>query len=324
MSAPWRMRYRFRLAKPFSHAGEVIDLELGGRPATLKARKGGQLQQATDVVLLSGGFETEAEARAFGERVRHALLTASVFAQLGIDVGDDKPTTSTSALVKKQVLEQKGVALLDDVHGLMVYSEEPKPSILAIEGAGTVTISPEKFLSGLKASFGGASHVPEDLEIPVELYCASCMETSQMARLILAVSAIEAMIGDESRAPLRPAVELALLDAAYETVKRAKASEKSRNAVLSTISNLRRLGVRRAGQKLVEARLPGEGTTFVKVYDDRGKIAHKHRRADRAKAAQSAHKATFLAGALIAALLRSTDVADPPGSGEKPGASPPG
>jgi hypothetical protein len=298
------MRYRFRLAGPLSYGGETLDLELGGRPATLKARKGGPLLKTRDVVLLSGGFETEAAARAFGQRVRHALLTTSVAAQLGIDVGDDRPTTNIASHVKERVLEQCGAALLDDVHGLMVYHEEPTPRI-QVGATVTVTItSPlEKFLSALKTSFDGAAKLPANLESAIELYCASRMETSQIARLILALSAIEAMVGEELR--LRPAVELELLERALEAVRQAKSSRNSRNAVLGAIGKLRKLGDRRAGQNLVEAYLPGEGTTFVEVNKHRGKMAHKHGRADRAKAAQSAHAASQLAARLIAPILQN-------------------
>ena len=105
--------------------GDTLELSLGGRCVALKARICGSLQDTQDYVLIAGGFQGEAEARTFGARIRHALLSASASARIGVDIGEDKPTSATAAHVKAHVLQQAGVALLDDVHGLMVYPEDP-------------------------------------------------------------------------------------------------------------------------------------------------------------------------------------------------------
>jgi hypothetical protein len=303
MSVTWCMRYRFRLAKQLSAEGEAIELQLGGRPVTLKSRMGGLLRDARFLVLLTKGFETDTEARAFGDRVRHALLTAAVRAKIGVDLGEDTPTSRAAPLVKKRALEEQGVALLDDVHGLMVYPDSPAPHVLSVEGKGTVLASPSPFLSALAEAFDDGVILPEELEIPVELYCASCMEPSPIAQLIVAVAAIEALVGER---PPRPEVELELVDRAGKAVKQAKASKSSRDAVLGSLGNLRKVGIRRAGQELVDLHLPGEGAGFIEVYDYRGRIAHRHERPDRASAAAMAHKAQRLASELIAKLTPTT------------------
>ena len=52
-------------------------------------------------MLLAKGFETDTEARAFSDRVRHALLTASVRAGIGVDLGEDTPTSRGESSRKK-------------------------------------------------------------------------------------------------------------------------------------------------------------------------------------------------------------------------------
>jgi hypothetical protein len=74
MSTTWRMCYRFRLAKPLSAQDEAPEFQLGQRPVTLKSRTGGPLRDARYLVCLGKDFESEAGARAFGGRLRHALL----------------------------------------------------------------------------------------------------------------------------------------------------------------------------------------------------------------------------------------------------------
>ena len=176
--------------------------------------------------------------------------------------------------------------------------------------------------------------LPKELEIPVELYCASCMKLSPIAQLILAVSAIEAIVGDP---PDRPKVELELVAVAIEAVKQAKRagaegragqvqrrgadqvgperdhhgdgadhgeySKSSRDAVLQSLGNLLKVGRRSAGRQLVDAHLPGEGAAFIEVYRYRGQIAHMHDRANRATAAAIVPKAQRLASELIAKLM---------------------
>lgn len=302
MSATWSMRYRFRLATRLSAEADTIDLQLGDRPVALRARTGGPLRDARYLVLLAKGFDTEARARTFGDRVRHALLNASVVTKIGVDVGEDKATSRAAPRVKDAILEKHGVSLLDNVHGLMLYPDTPTPRVLSAEGTGTVHVSPDTFLGALAQAFDDEVAVPKELEVPIELYCASCMEPSPVAQLILAVSAIEAVLGDESERPSRPSVELELLALARQTVEQAKADRNSRNAVLGSLDKLGKAGVRRAGRKFVNTHLPGEGATCIEVYDYRGRIAHRHKRPDRAQAAAMAHTAQRLASELIASL----------------------
>ena len=300
MSTTWRMRYRFRLAKPLSAQDEVLTFHLGQRPVTLKSRTGSPLRDARYLVCLAEEFESEAEARAFGGRLRHALLRTSVHTRNGVDLGEDRATSVFGSSVKGRVLEEHGAALLDDVHGLMVYPDTPMPHVASLEGTGSVLFSPELFLGTLASAFDQGGVVPEELEVPVELYCASCMEPSPIGQLILAVSAIEAMVGD---LPSRPDPELALLEQARQAVEQAGADRETRQRVLSTLGGLGTVGVRRAGREFVERHLRGQGAAFLEVYDYRGRVAHRHGRPDRARAASMAHRAQGLAAELIATLL---------------------
>ena len=59
MSTTWRMRYRFRLAKPLSAQDEALDFQLGQRPATVKSRAGGPLGDARYRVCLAEDFESD-------------------------------------------------------------------------------------------------------------------------------------------------------------------------------------------------------------------------------------------------------------------------
>ena len=214
------MRYRFRLAKPLSAQDEFLDFQLGKRPFSLKSRTGGPLRDARYLVCLAEDFESEAEARAFGGRLGHALLRTSVHTRNGVDLGEDRATSVFGSSVKSRVLQEQDAALLDDVHGLMIYPDTPTPHVASFEGTGSVLFSPELFLGTLAAAFDEGGVVPEELEVPVELYCASCMEPSPVGQLILAVSAIEAMVGDP---PSRPDPELALLERARQAVEQAGA-----------------------------------------------------------------------------------------------------
>ena len=122
-----------------------------------------------------------------------------------------------------------------------------------------------------------------------------------MARLILAVSAIETISGR----PQRPLGELRLLEIARSAIEQTSALPEERESVLNAFSLLQAQSIRRASRQLVEHHLPGEGAAFIQVYDYRGRIAHSHSRRDRAELPAMATQAHLLAGKLIAKLLWS-------------------
>jgi hypothetical protein len=298
-SVTWRVRYRFRLSTKMNADGEVLEFELDSRRVTLKARLGEPLAEADQFILLAGGFASEADARAFGMRLKHALLAAAAVSGVGVDLGDDKPTSKMSDAYKKALSQQHNVAMYDDVHGVMTYPEHPEPCVLSVSGKGIARIPPEHFITPLTDSFARGLRVPDDLDLAIDLYCASSMEQSPIARLLLALASIEEIAGR----PPRPPKELELLSLARQAVEQASTEQSSRDIVIEALNHLQRVSIGRACRDLINCNLPDEAEEFREASRFRGKIAHSHQRADRKQAARHAGQAQRVARKLIKKMI---------------------
>lgn len=238
----WTMRYRFLLSHSLTHDDDRIEFLLENQPIILGSKiPGTKLKKTTEFVVLAKGFASEKAALQFGERVRNALKLTSLFMGIGIDIGKDKATSGFAKSLKDAILQKEGIAWHDDIHGLSVYSEYPPPAIPTFSAMGSVSFSPQKFVTDFERAFAFAHciTVPEELELPINLYCASGMEKSHIGKLILALSAIEFI----AARPARPEEEAKLLTTMHEVLEASEVSNDAKNNIRDALRNMERIGL---------------------------------------------------------------------------------
>jgi hypothetical protein len=300
MKPKWTMRFRFLSSHTIMQDDQQIGFSVEKIPVILAAKSSGvKLKDTNDFLILAKGLNSEEEALKLGSKVRNALKMTAVFSGVGIDVGKDKPTSSFSKTVKDEALKSSGVAMYDDVHGLSVYPEDPPPGIMAVNAKGSVGFSSEKFIASFEKAFSSDFSIPDELELAADLYCASCMERSSLAKLILALSAIEYI----AEQPERPEGEIRLLNMAYDMVKNSDASRESKESVMAAFDNIRRISKGRAGRNLIKKLLPDDFDEFCALSDYRGRVAHPSKAEDRAELPDMAFRAQRLTGRLIEKII---------------------
>lgn len=292
MKAAWCMRYRFRLAYPFACPSEEVPLTLMGRPAALRSHKHVPLGDTTDVVLRCPGFESEETAATFGEKVPLCISRAALQAGIGVDISSDYAT---------HVLHINDKDVIDDKPGLIVFREGE--SILISGGTVNVTVKPslEGFIEKLA---GDVDAYPKNIDTAIELYCSAQMELSNAAKLILALSAIESLVGEEDRRN----AELKLLEAAKRAVNNEDADSKSKESILSIIGQQKKRGFRTMGIEQVKKRLPDAHAAFIQIYNARNAIGHYRRSSEREQAVRLAPQAITLARRMIFSYLEDYEV----------------
>src|SRR5215208_4325949 len=127
----YHFRFRFLLPHDCALGSEEQSLNLyaptGRGPYVLEAASGPFLKEAQWLRIKDAGegFGTEDEAAEAGRHVKNAVMWWSAKGRVGVDVGVDP----TNAVVTRTGIDQfrdKGIRLLNEVHGLQVYEEDPE------------------------------------------------------------------------------------------------------------------------------------------------------------------------------------------------------
>lgn len=297
-NSKWNMRYRFFASHGITNAATQMEFQLDNKTLVLGAtEKGLPLTKARDMSIIARNFESKASALEFGQHLGRSLKAAAVFAGIGVDIGKGNATFSVSKAIKDEIFKNTGLAFYDNVHGLLVYPEYPSARISQMKATGHVSMKPEQFISGIERAFSLNVTVSENLAIPIDLYCASCMENSHVAKLILALNAIE-YIAEPSD---RPKEELTLIDLACEAIDNASAGDGAKTQVKSLLK--KQVSIGQACRNLIEKYLPDSLAEFKVLSAYRGRIAHPSSGEKRLELPDMAGKAQRLAGKLIERII---------------------
>lgn len=293
------MRYRFLTSHSIESDDEQHEFTIGEIPIVLKTRESNvKLKDTKDYLMLSSGINSEKKALELGVYIKKILRLAPVFANIGINVGNDKSTSAWSDEVKKSILQKTGKQLHDNVHGLSVYPEFPPPSFLNFKGDLSVSTPLSDFMKGvLEATL--EDFISDDMEIPIDLYNACKMETSSAAKFILALNVIEKL----SEQTERPNKELDTLNECMNCIDKMEGDDSSKNSIRNILGNSKRISVGHACRNLISCYLPEHLDEFKTLSIFRGKIAHPSKINERGELPDMAHRAEKLAGEIIKKII---------------------
>ena len=191
-------RLRFRVSKRLEIPASKQDVEFGPYKVILSAKNKDQpIRESEWLVLQVKALSTEEEARKVGEKLKIAVALSSARARLGVDVGNDKPTSMFGDVVVQTICDEFRVAIRANVHGLDVYSEDSPVLIPNINIDASVSANPESFLNGTWRFFNEEWAITPQLQEAVILLNAALVNPEPLAQMVLAVSAVEMMGQDE-------------------------------------------------------------------------------------------------------------------------------
>ena len=153
---------------------KVLTTSIDGKSVTIKSRVGGELSQTEWIVFEAREFTTKAAALDFGEQLRTNVQLAGACSHLGVDTGQD-PTLREYA--------PSGISLTAG------------PAY--VEAVATPVLPPENFLSALKTFSQQSPLEDPTLLVSVRLLNLAFIHPDWIARVVLAIAAVEAMAKDE-------------------------------------------------------------------------------------------------------------------------------
>lgn len=147
------------------------------------------------------------------------------------------------------------------------------------EGFATVTryMYVSDFVDKLETGFARYSHVPDRLLLSMELFASSMLEVSSRSKLVILVSALEALATQEN-------LEQELGDMVATLIKVVEESafddESLKSSICGQVLNLKRESARRAIRRLLlENGMTLDDVSFVEeAYGARSKIVHEGKR----------------------------------------------
>lgn len=309
-----RYRVRLRVAPRIGLTTSETTLTFShrGRPVSLKSQTPQQpLSEAKWWIFGARGFRSETEAREFGEEMRSAVQIAALCTHVGVDAGQDQPTSWMSeAFARATGAIEPHQSLVANVHGLTVLPDDDNIRFPIVEATGTTSMSHEQFglafSQALEALPSDGYLVPEG----VRLLNLALMCSQPLAKLIVALSSVEALAHGEEWSEDQKLIVRELAEGARGAVA---GTEKEREEIASAlVGSLRRFSVRQGVRRVLERHGLGQLLKeWDAVYNLRSAIVHGATRLPEHEITEVANRALRLCGRIIMAGLERDGVKPP-------------
>lgn len=297
----YRVRLRFYITKPLDSDLPKLEFRFGSYPASLSSMKnesGQALRDSRRVVLNIREIENEEMARKIGGRAKDTLELISFISRIGVDTGDDKPTSHVSAELKA-ALEQGGkFKVRMDVHGVDVFEDSSDVQVFSAFGEGVVQVSSNFFLQQLDFCFNASENLANSTRDILRQFNAALRAMDPIAQALLAIACVE---GIGQRHKWNRAQRELLVDAAAYIERQLPAEDSESLEVAEAIrSHVHRISLRRGVQKLFsEHGLSHLLDHWDRVYSERSNIVHGLQVSSGRNSAEWAAEAVSLCGHLL-------------------------
>ena len=327
---PYCLWLKFRVGKALATEEVTLTASLAGREVTIKSERESQpLSEASWLLIECCGFETEDDARSFGEDLRRAVHLAGLCARVGVDAGD-LGEDRTVSWINPEVLRRIGVLDPDgrvgpDIHGILVLPDDGKTRFVRGGRAeGTVRSNADDFVRALEEAFPepevSAAERPA-IRRAVRVLNLAEMNTDPIAKVVLAISTIEGLATDPDWTELQKEM---ITDAA-DWLERAQGGEEGTGQVIEAIRRIRQSSIRQRIRTMLDANdLSLVWEDWDALYSKRSRLFHGHgghdgeQRGDHLMESELhavAQEAMTLCGRMVLSLAKRNGVAIPSRAG---------
>lgn len=302
----YRVRLRVRIAKAFTTEASSLDAEIAGKSVSIISQnKGEPLSNAKWIILSARAFSTEEAAKRFGTHLSSMVQLAALASRLGVDVGENKPTSWVNEnFARSMGLIKEHERISPNIHGLTILPDDDHTRIPVVNAEGTVTADPKQFTTAL-SELGEVKDFSLGLtERGVRLLNFAILTSEPLAQMVLAISAVEELGQNErwSEAQKTLIEQLAVMvDASVDL------PENQRTEVAKSIrTGLFRLSLRQGVMRLFEhlglEHLRGE---WDRLYGIRSGIFHGSATFSDSEINQAASDTIKICGQVVLAKLAS-------------------
>ncbi len=270
----FRLRFLLDSNASLDNDASVLEMELPSESKPVRLHvvvEDRSLENAKNLIIKGGAFETEAEAYSLGQKARKALLLPCAKLQLGINVGDDKSSTHLSEYTRSRA-RKIGVLLMGDVYGLYIYPEDMPVRFSSLTTSLTLPTPSVLFVSEFIEAFEHITKrgLTKRETLALQLYGLSHFEVALPARFLTLINAVECVT-----TRMKPSSgKVAYIETLIKQTQMAYIGPEKEDLVRG-LSNLKSESISAACKRTVGTYLGlKDSTEFALYYDIRSKIVH--------------------------------------------------
>ena len=276
----YRLWLKVRVGKFLDTPENALTASIAGRTITVESERRQQpLSEASWLVIGCRDFETEDQAREFGEELRRAAHLAGLCTRMGVDAGDPGEDRTVS-WVNPEMLgigrgKYRDLRLGSDVHGVVVLPDDGNTVFFrASQPTVTVLSSADHFVGALEEasleSDAGRSGSPS-IRRAIRILNLAEMNEDPIAKVVLAVSTVEGLAND----PPWTEGQSELIERAAVWLEQDHSDGEEAEQVINAIRQVRRESIRQRVKRLLEANnLSSVWDDWNKLYKRRSSLFH--------------------------------------------------
>ena len=294
----YRLRLKFRVGKSLGAEGSALTASVAGRPVTIESENRGEpLSKASWLVMNCRGFETDAQAREFGEELRRAAHLAGLCTRVGVDAGDPGEDRTMSWL-NPEVFRgaNPNQRLAPDVHGIVTLPDDGNNVFARARGRGQVLANAGQFVRSLEECL--PENDPRRSGFPsirraIRVLNLAEANKDPIAKVVLAVSTIEGLATD----PPWTDEQRGLIDSAAAALQQTHGDREAVTQVREAITQIRKESIRQRTRKLLQANdLSSVWQDWERLYNRRSGLFHGR------SEAEHEHRGSYLQESTLHAL----------------------
>ncbi len=297
----YTMRLRVRVGDRFNVEGLTHSMTIGGRVVVLSARNPGRPLKDAEWVVLKSEFEGLDDAIAFGNDLQTSLAVAAARRRRGIDVGHKNKATSKTSEDIKNMFFRKGIAMLDDVHGVTVYPNDMATTVIGGEAHMIALLAPTLLSEEVATLIPEIQRIDEKHRNAILMLNAAALNNEPLAKLAFAVAAVEMLANVSSWSPSQKKAIEALKES---VLSHPDLDSDEANMIGAALDRLHNQGVNEACRKLIM----GLGLEVLlkpwsKFYSKRSSIFHGSKPAIDADLVSYSDEALILCSRIVLAAV---------------------
>ena len=295
----FRLRLQAQIGRTLTTDQTVLTTSLAGKEVTIRSRDGKPLSGTEWIVLEARGFPTEPEARVFGERLRANVQLAALCSHLGADTGLDN-------VLSQFYVDPPNRRSMPEVHGLSVFPDDDSLSFPTATAKATPILDPALFLGAMRELAEQSSIVESTVALPVRLLNLAFINPQPLARIVLAVSAVENVAEDEDWTSEQHALIKNL------------ATEIEDPEVKEAVKRMRKISIRQGIKRVLSRNSLGHlWGEWDDLYERRSRLFHGGREFTKQEAQKLASDALRLCGKIILTIVKRNGITLPSVASEK-------
>ncbi len=323
---PHRLRLKLRVGKPLATEEVVLTVSLAGREVTIKSEEESQpLSKASWLLMECRGFETEDDARTFGEELRRAAYLAGLCTRVGVDASDTGEDCTVS-WVNPDILWSSGISDRDvrvgpDIHGISVLPDDGKTIVSSSDQLElSVRSNADDFVGALEEAFPRPELTAAErpaMRRAVRVLNLAEINTDPIAKVVLSISTIEGLATD----PDWTEMQKGMITSAANWLERKHGAEEEAQQVIEAIQKIRQISIRQRIRNMLDNNdLSHLWEDWDALYSKRSRLYHGRggndgeQRGDHLAESELhnlAQGATTLCGRIVLSLAKQNGVAIP-------------